>query len=54
MGLGKKQNVVHVVDFGLTKRYKDPKTGGHIPKKEKANFVGTAKFASANAHRGYE
>ena len=27
IGRGKKENVIHVVDFGLTKRYKDIKTG---------------------------
>ena len=33
IGRGKKENVIHVVDFGLTKRYKDVKTGQHIAMK---------------------
>jgi serine/threonine protein kinase len=29
------QNIVYVIDFGLAKRYRDPKTGEHIPYKDK-------------------
>ena len=31
MGLKNKQGVVYLIDFGLSKRYRDPKTGQHIP-----------------------
>ena len=30
MGVGKKSHIVYNIDFGLTKRYKDPRTGNHI------------------------
>lgn len=31
MGRDDKQNIVYIIDFGLAKRYRDPKTGNHIP-----------------------
>lgn len=31
VGLGKKANVIHVIDFGLSKRYRNPLTKTHIP-----------------------
>jgi len=45
---------VFLIDFGLAKRYKDQKTGNHIPFKDKKDLTGTARYASANAHAGYE
>jgi serine/threonine protein kinase len=30
----KNQHIVHVIDFGLSKRYREPKTGEHIPYKD--------------------
>lgn len=54
MGLGKKSHVVHLIDFGLSKKYRDPKTHQHIPYKENKNLTGTARYASINAHLGIE
>ena len=54
IGHGKKQNVVYVIDFGLAKRYRDPKTGEHIPHKDNKSLTGTARYASVNAHLGIE
>lgn len=31
VGKGDKKNIVYIIDFGLAKRYKDPKSGNHIP-----------------------
>ncbi len=30
IGHGKKNNVIYLIDFGLAKRYLDPRTGKHI------------------------
>ncbi|KAK4243484.1 casein kinase [Corynascus novoguineensis] len=54
MGSGKHGNQVNVIDFGLAKKYRDPKTRLHIPYKENKNLVGTARYASVNAHLGIE
>jgi len=45
---------VHIIDFGLAKRYKDAKSGAHIQFKDKKELTGTARYASASAHSGYE
>ena len=54
MGLGKKQHLVYAIDFGLAKRYRDPKTGDHIPYRDGKNLTGTARYASVNTHLGIE
>jgi len=52
MGLTKKGNQVHVIDFGLAKKYRDPRTHLHIPYRENKNLTGTARYASINTHLG--
>lgn len=54
MGLGKKGNLVYIIDFGLAKKYKDTKTLLHIPYRENKNLTGTARYASINTHLGIE
>src|SRR5271169_5646325 len=54
MGIGKRGNQVNVIDFGLAKKYRDPKTHLHIPYKENKNLTGTARYASINTHLGIE
>ncbi|GAX79097.1 hypothetical protein CEUSTIGMA_g6537.t1 [Chlamydomonas eustigma] len=54
MGLGKKANQVNMIDFGLAKKYRDPKTHVHIPYCENKNLTGTARYASVNTHLGIE
>jgi len=54
MGLGKRGNQVFLIDFGLAKKYRDPKTHQHIPYREQKNLTGTARYASINAHLGIE
>jgi len=52
MGLGKKGNLVYIIDFGLAKKYRDSRTHQHIPYKENKNLTGTARYASINTHLG--
>jgi serine/threonine protein kinase len=54
MGVGRHANVVHLIDFGLSKEYRDPDTHLHMPFNKGLGFTGTATFASINSHLGLE
>jgi len=55
IGLGKRKlNTVYIIDFGLSKRYRDPKTHQHIPYVGRKSLTGTARYASINTHLGIE
>lgn len=54
IGLGRRQNVIHIIDFGLAKKYRDPRSHMHIPYRENKNLTGTARYASINTHIGIE
>jgi len=54
MGVGMHTNIVHLIDFGLSKEFRDPDTHAHIPFKKGLGLVGTAAFASINSHLGLE
>lgn len=54
MGTGKKSHIMYAIDFGLAKRYIDPKTGKHNPHKFKNITAGTIRYQSLNAHMKYE
>lgn len=52
MGMGAKSHLVYIIDFGLSKKYRDPKTLYHIPYRENKNLTGTARYVSINSHLG--
>lgn len=54
MGLGRRQNMVHLIDFGLAKKYRDTRSNQHIKYREDKNLTGTARYASINTHLGIE
>lgn len=54
IGLGSEESTVYAIDFGLAKKYRDPKTHAHIPYNENKNLTGTARYASINTHLGIE
>lgn len=49
-----KAGLLHVIDFGLAKRYRERKSKKHASYGDGRSFIGTARFASLNAHRGVE
>ena len=50
--LGKRGNLVYIIDFGLAKKYRDARTNAHIPYRENKNLTGTARYASIHTHVG--
>lgn len=46
---------LYIIDFGLAKRWYDPRTGAHIDyerRRNRSSVPGTAKYASLNTHEG--
>ena len=54
MGVKQKAGVLYMIDFGLSKRFKDPKNNQHIPYRDGKSLTGTARYASVNTHIGIE
>lgn len=53
MGLGDSE-AVYLLDFGLATKFMDEKLGIHALYREERTFLGTASFASLNAHIGVQ
>jgi len=54
VGLGKTAERIFVIDFGLCKKFRDPRTGTHIPIQKNKGLTGTTRYASINTHLGVE
>ena len=54
LGRDKKKGQVYLIDFGLSKKFRDPKTLEHNPYVLHEDLTGTARYASVNALRGIE
>jgi len=54
MGIGERKDSVFLLDFGLSKLFRDSISGLHIAYREYKNFTGTARYASVNTHLGAE
>lgn len=46
--------MIYIIDYGLAKSYKNPRTGAHILYKTNKYLTGTARYASINTHLGIE
>ncbi len=53
MGRKGENHQVYIVDFGISKFYKNSK-GQHIMPNTKKSFIGTTRYAPISAHQGYE
>jgi len=54
IGRGRQANIIYLIDFGLSKRYRSSKSQQHIPYTDNKSLTGTARYASINAHLGIE
>lgn len=54
MGVGEHADMVHLIDFGISKEFRSPKTHMHIPYRDGLGLTGTAMFASIHSHLGME
>jgi serine/threonine protein kinase len=54
MGRGRRAPQVHILDFGLAKKYRDSKTHTHLPYRTLKSLTGTPRYASINSHLGIE
>jgi serine/threonine protein kinase len=47
-------DLVYIIDFGLSKDYLCPETGKHYEFSDNKRFVGTPRYASLNTHLGFK
>lgn len=54
IGVKDNKDLIYMIDFGLAKRYSDPRTGLHIKYQSSRALTGTARYVSINSHLGLE
>ncbi|KAH7905820.1 kinase-like protein [Hygrophoropsis aurantiaca] len=54
IGHGDFKNTTFLIDFGISKEFRDSATRAHIPFHQNHSFVGTPAFTSINHHLGFE
>ena len=54
IGLHNNSSILYLIDFGISRRYIDPKTKQHIQYREGRKFCGTSRYGSINSHIGIE
>ena len=52
IGILHKRNTIYLIDYGLAKLFQV--SNKHIPYREGKRFVGNARYASVNSHKGFE
>lgn len=53
MGIEEKSEHFYLIDFGISKCFRDPK-GRHLIFRENKPFIGTTRYASVHSHMGHE
>lgn len=54
IGFGAKSDMMYMIDFGLSKKFRDSRTHQHIPYREGKSLTGTARYSSISTHLGIE
>lgn len=54
IGKGENSNSLYMIDLGLAKRYRDPKSKLHGPYRDNRGLTGTARYSSINTHLGVD
>ncbi|RWS15253.1 casein kinase I isoform gamma-3-like protein [Dinothrombium tinctorium] len=54
LGCNSKANIIHLIDFGMAKEYRDPDTGRHCIYSQSGKVLGTVRYLSLNTNFGHE
>ena len=49
-----RNSMIYLIDYGLSKKYKDNKNNIHIPFRDERPITGTIRYISINTHKGFE